>query len=125
MAMTSEITTSVKSVDSALFILRILERRDAAFGCAVMSDVVWTIVLQLYVDHHNRRKRSVSSLIRITGAPKSSVLRWLDTLSDRQIITRERDPDDTRRTFVILTSDTTGKLSTILTPLVSASNDHN
>ena len=111
---TVRVATPEDPVEYARYVMSHLERRKNTFGVGLSSDVIWTILLQLYMDHHDGNNRSVSSLVRITGFPKSSVLRWLDTLTDREIIARTRDTNDTRRSWVVLSSRSIERITSVL-----------
>lgn len=73
------------------------------FGRAIYDGPTWEILVTLYVAGWQRGP-AISSIIKMLGAPPTSVLRWLETLEHRALIERVPDPVD-RRAVIIQLSD--------------------
>lgn len=56
------------------------------------------------------REISVSGLCVASNMPRTTALRWIVTMIERGLVTREADPADGRRSIVRLTDDATEAL---------------
>lgn len=66
-------------------------------------DPAWDILLELFQASLTRKQLSSSSIgLEFGGAP-STVLRWLAILENHQVVCRQKDPNDKRRSWVSLT----------------------
>lgn len=77
-------------------------RRYQAFGKAMFGEPAWEILLLLYVLQSGSRT-TVSRLADLSGATKSTALRWIDYLESQRWIQREPHPTDKRAVFIDLT----------------------
>jgi hypothetical protein len=79
-------------------------KRKAIFGnLDIFGEPSWDILLDLYIAQGECKDVSVSSACIGSGAPPTTGLRWLGVLSNHGIVTRENDPEDSRRVLVRLT----------------------
>ena len=77
-------------------------RRVAIFGPQMFAEPAWDMLLILYLSGGGRRQTQ-SSLGELSGASRSTAMRWIDFLACRDLIRREEHPTDRRRNFVALT----------------------
>jgi hypothetical protein len=78
--------------------------RSKIFGNeALFGEPAWDILLDLFIAAKEKRKVSVMSACIGSAVPSTTALRWISALEREGLITREDDPDDARRTYVILT----------------------
>lgn len=69
------------------------------FGKAMFGEPAWDLLLAIYISEQQGGVQSVASLTRFSGAPPTTVFRWLDYLQTRGWI--ERDKDDSRRKVTV------------------------
>ncbi|QJQ32291.1 winged helix DNA-binding protein [Sphingomonas lacunae] len=75
-------------------------QRNTVFPEASGTDANWLILVELYLAALERRRESISSLCVASGAPATTALRYIRTLTDAGIVVRDPDPEDGRRVFV-------------------------
>lgn len=78
--------------------------RSAYITDVPLGDPAWEILLDLLAARLESKQVSASSLCIAAGIPLSSAMRLIDTLATRGVVTRTRDPQDGRRTFVELSN---------------------
>lgn len=76
-------------------------RRYEIFGRAMFSEPAWEILLLLYTVEAGPRQ-TISRLADLSGASKSTALRWIDYLEGQRLVRRESHPTDRRSAFVEL-----------------------
>jgi hypothetical protein len=72
----------------------------------LFADPAWDIVLDLLRAELAHERISVSSACIAAAVPPSTGLRWLKTLEQHGLVLRQCDVLDARRTFVVLSRDT-------------------
>jgi hypothetical protein len=72
-------------------------------GETMFGEPAWDILLDLFIATKERRKVSVMSACIGSAVPSTTALRWISALEREDLISREDDPDDARRTYVALT----------------------
>jgi DNA-binding MarR family transcriptional regulator len=77
-------------------------RRVAIFGPQIFAEPAWDMLLILYLSGGGRRQTQ-TSLGELSGASRSTAMRWIDYLACRDLVRREEHPTDKRRNFVSLT----------------------
>ena len=77
-------------------------RRVAIFGPQMFAEPAWDMLLILYLSGGGRRQTQ-TNLGELSGASRSTAMRWIDYLSCRDLLRREDHPNDKRRNFVSLT----------------------
>jgi len=77
-------------------------RRVAIFGPQMFAEPAWDMLLILYLSGGGRRQTQ-TGLGELSGASRSTAMRWIDYLSCRDLLQREDHPTDKRRNFVSLT----------------------
>lgn len=91
-----------------LLIRRIQSSRHARlrfFDPDLVADPVWDMLLDLGLAAMEGREISVSSLCIASNVPRTTALRWIVTMVERGLVTREADPADGRRSIVRLTDE--------------------
>jgi DNA-binding MarR family transcriptional regulator len=84
---------------------RLLEnrrKRIAIFGVQMFAEPAWDMLLLLYLSGRGRRQTQ-SSLCELSGASRSTAMRWIEFLAGRGLVRREDHPTDKRQNFVSLT----------------------
>jgi DNA-binding MarR family transcriptional regulator len=84
---------------------RLLEnrrKRVAIFGAQMFAEPAWDMLLLLYLSGRGRRQTQ-SSLCELSGASRSTAMRWIEFLAGRGLVRREDHPTDKRQNFVSLT----------------------
>lgn len=66
-------------------------------------DPAWDILVELFHASLIQRQLSASSIGLDLGVAPSTVLRWLAILENHQVVCRRKDPNDKRRSWVMLT----------------------
>ncbi len=82
---------------------RLRMRRKDLVGADLFRDPAWDMLLELYAANERGERLSVSSLCLASGSPQTTALRHVQRLEKHRLITRESDPDDERREFLIPT----------------------
>jgi DNA-binding MarR family transcriptional regulator len=77
--------------------------RDEFFAADLFADPAWDMLLDLYAATLERHRVSVSSLCIAAAVPATTALRWIKTLTDAGMFSRDADQLDGRRIFVSLT----------------------
>ncbi|MEO7544337.1 MAG: MarR family winged helix-turn-helix transcriptional regulator [Novosphingobium sp.] len=78
-------------------------RRDKIFGSeALFGEPAWDILLDLFIAAKENRRVSVMSACIGAAVPSTTALRWITALEREQLLMREDDPVDARRTYVRL-----------------------
>jgi hypothetical protein len=72
-------------------------------GESMFGEPAWDILLDLFIATREQRKVSVMSACIGSAVPSTTALRWITALERENLISREDDPDDARRTYVVLT----------------------
>jgi len=84
---------------------RLLEnrrKRIAIFGAQMFAEPAWDMLLLLFLSGRGRRQTQ-SSLCELSGASRSTAMRWVEFLAGRGLVRREDHPTDKRHNFVSLT----------------------
>jgi DNA-binding MarR family transcriptional regulator len=84
---------------------RLLEnrrKRIAIFGAQMFAEPAWDMLLLLFLSGRGRRQTQ-SSLCELSGASRSTAMRWIEFLAGRGLVQREDHPTDKRHNFVSLT----------------------
>lgn len=103
-----------KLADFARFLLAMRRRRAIAFPLVEFGEPSWDMFLDLYVQHVEAKKVSVSSLCAASAVPATTALRWIDALVCRGHFVRRHDPSDGRRVHVDLSPALVGAIEAFL-----------
>lgn len=90
--------------DSVLLrkILRNRAERVKYFPADLFGEPAWEILLDLTAARVENKRVSVTSLCLASGVPPTTALRWIGMMVTRDILVREEDEADRRRSFVAL-----------------------
>ena len=79
-------------------------RRDKIFGTETLfGEPAWDVLLDLFIAAKENRQVSVMSACIGAAVPSTTGLRWISALEREGLLAREDDPNDARRTYVLLT----------------------
>lgn len=76
--------------------------RKEVLGAELSSEYCWAILMALYLSRCNASRMCVTDIVYATGIPTATVIRWLGLLTSRRLVFRSRDPNDARRTWIVL-----------------------
>ncbi|HYE28402.1 MAG TPA: hypothetical protein VEA61_09245 [Allosphingosinicella sp.] len=88
--------------------------RSAYISNVPLGDPAWEVLLDLLAARLENKQVSASSLCIAAGIPSSSAMRLIDTLANRGVVIRSRDPRDARRTFIELSNTCESQLRNYL-----------
>ncbi|GAA4747536.1 hypothetical protein GCM10023264_11590 [Sphingomonas daechungensis] len=100
-------------VDKARVELDNRRKRVAIFGSQMFAEPAWEMLLLLFLSE-GRQRITQSRLGELSGASRSTGLRWIDYLSDHGLAERREHPTDKRQNFVSLTEKGRALLSVYL-----------
>lgn len=90
--------------------IKLRRLRDSYFAADLFADPAWDILLDLMVARLEECPVSVSSLCIAAAVPPTTALRWITAMTDSGMLVRQNDPDDARRVFIGLSSETEAAL---------------
>ena len=96
---------SAQMLKLARNILVARRRRARMFSKSMFGEPAWDMLLTLYAGLAEGPRHSIGRLTRLSGAPPTTALRWLDYLEKKRLVVREPNPTDRRSDFVSLTED--------------------
>lgn len=77
------------------------QKRIARFGSQMFGEPAWEMLLILYLGEGGERQ-SQTRLADLSGAARSTAMRWIDYLVRKGLAHREDHPTDKRRNFIAL-----------------------
>lgn len=80
-------------------------RRDASFAPGTFAEPAWDMLLDLYVQQHQKRSVSIHSLCIAAAVPPTTALRWIGRLVEAGLMKREPSLQDNRVVYVALTDE--------------------
>ena len=83
-------------------IIRARRLRDQFIPGNLFADPAWDILLDLLQAEIIQHRVPVSSLCIASAVPATTALRWIRTMTDRNMLLRREDPHDARRVFIEL-----------------------
>jgi len=98
---TATLSGAAKHEDRARQQLQDRRKRGALFGQGMAAEPAWDMLLILYLSARGRQTQS--RLGELSGASRTTAMRWIDYLSDRELVEREAHPTDLRKNYVFLT----------------------
>ena len=85
-------------------IYRNRQKRIARFGSRMFGEPAWDMLLLLYLEEGGERQ-SQTRLADLSGAARSTTMRWIDHLVRKGLAHREDHPTDKRRNFITLSDE--------------------
>ncbi|HEX8625271.1 MAG TPA: MarR family winged helix-turn-helix transcriptional regulator [Allosphingosinicella sp.] len=95
-------------------IIRVRRLRDHFFEGEMFADPAWDMLLDLMAARVEGQRVAVSSLCIAAAVPPTTALRWIKSLCDEGLFVRVADPEDGRRVFIELSSDTAARMEAYL-----------
>jgi hypothetical protein len=95
-------------------IIRVRRLRDHFFKSDLFADPAWDMLLDLMAARVERQRVAVSSLCIAAAVPPTTALRWIKGLCDQGLFVRVADPEDGRRIFIELSSETAARMEAYL-----------
>jgi DNA-binding MarR family transcriptional regulator len=77
--------------------------REAHFEGLPFHETGWEILLELYIAEAEGRKLNVTAIGLDGHIPNATLVRWIALLEQRQLVFRQPDTIDRRRTWIALT----------------------
>ena len=103
----------IEKLDIAQLALDLRREREKAFPDRYFSDHAWDILLELYQANKNGLKIQFSLVGYEAKIPSTTALRYIDLLTRDNLLYREDDPTDHRRSFVIITPQASNLLDEV------------
>ncbi len=91
------------------------QRRQKYLDRCLLAEPGWDILLDLFINHVEGKRVSVTSSCIASNVACTTALRWLGALEEHDLVVREADSFDRRRHWVQLTQDGYLKLTRYLT----------
>lgn len=95
-------------------IIRVRRLRGHFFKGDLFADPAWDMLLDLMAARVERQRVAVSSLCIAAAVPPTTALRWIRGLCDQGLFVRVADPEDRRRVFIELSSETAARMEAFL-----------
>jgi hypothetical protein len=92
---------------------RLRLKRNEIVGGQLFRDPAWDMLLDLFVAHERGEQVSMVALALASGVPQSTALRTLQRLEEKEMIVREGDPNDLRRSWVRASPDVLSGIATM------------
>lgn len=93
--------------------------RDAYIPASVLGEPGWSLLLDLFVAHHEGRLVNSSGACCGAGLPQTTGLRWLDKLDAAGLILRHPHPRDTRFVMIELSPEGVERMTAVLSRMVA------
>lgn len=84
--------------------------RGGLFDLNLFGEPAWDILLSLYVIHNDRRRMSIRALAEHCDLPLTTLQRWLEYLSQRDLVRRLPNPADQRVVYIELSEQGRAKM---------------
>ena len=98
------------SAETIRSVIRARRLRDQFMPADLFADPAWDIMLDLLQAEIIQHRVPVSSLCIAAAVPPTTALRWIRTMTDRELLLRRDDPHDARRIFIELAPVTSAAL---------------
>ena len=90
--------------------IRARRLRGEYFDESLFHDPAWDMMLDLLAAEIEQIRVPVSSLCMAAAVPATTALRWIKTLTEKELFVRRADPHDGRRVFVELSAEASSAL---------------
>lgn len=86
-------------------IMRARRARGRFFDSSLFADPAWDMLLELFASGLSGRRVSVTGVSAASAVPGTTALRWISSLEQHGLITRQEDPLDRRRYYLSLSPE--------------------
>lgn len=93
--------------------------RDEYIPSEILGEPGWSLLLDLFVAHHEGRLVNSSGACFGAGLPQTTGLRWLDKLDVAGLIVRHPHPRDTRFVMIELSPEGVRRMTAVLSRMVA------
>jgi len=108
------------SEETVRWLIKVRRERARYLSPELFAEPAWDILLDLLRAEIGQHRVSVSSLCIASGVPATTALRYINTMTEQDIIVRRRDPHDGRRVFIELASEVSRALRRYFAEVVQA-----
>jgi DNA-binding MarR family transcriptional regulator len=98
------------SAETVRSIIRARRLRDQFMPADLFADPAWDILLDLLQAEIIQHRVPVSSLCIASAVPATTALRWIRSMTERDMLVRREDPHDARRVFIELAPPTSAAM---------------
>lgn len=109
----------VEVVQFAQRLLRARLERDEYLPAEILGEPGWSLLLDLFVAHHEGRLVNSSGACFGAGLPQTTGLRWLDKLEAAELIVRHPHPEDTRFVMIEMSAEGLRRMAAVLSRMLS------
>lgn len=102
-------------VEEAKNILVRRKTRSSIFPPSMFDELVWELLLALYIADAERREVTIGGLIQESDGASTTALRWFDYLVAQKLVERRTNPADQRSILARITDLGRSKLEQYLT----------
>ncbi|HYC94597.1 MAG TPA: MarR family transcriptional regulator [Sphingomicrobium sp.] len=89
-------------ISRARIVLSARRLRDRFFNRDMFGEPAWDILLMLYVSEQTSGRVTMTRLAEWVDVPLTTVVRWVKTLQEEQLVERQAHPTDRRTDFIVL-----------------------
>jgi hypothetical protein len=111
----NEVTVTASAVSRAREVLKLRRSRSGIFPAGLFGEAAWDILLDIYVSEADGRPISIKAASIASGMPATTALRWIAVLEQHDMLSRQDDPTDGRRTMLSLTPLARSKIEEVFT----------
>ena len=98
-------------------------QRERLLGPELFGEPAWDMLLDLFVAHKEKARVSVSSLCIGAAVPSTTALRWIQSMTQKEMLIRHSDPTDGRRVWIELAPHMVEKMEALISHWMEASSD--
>jgi DNA-binding MarR family transcriptional regulator len=98
------------SRETVAWVIKARRMRERFLPQDLFADPAWDVLLDLFQAELSRFPISVSAVCHGAGAPPTTALRYIRTMTEQGLIIRRPDPFDGRRVFLELSPETSAAL---------------
>jgi len=95
--------------------------RDRFFHPGLFGEAAWDVLLALYLRDQAGPQPTIAALSKVARVPTATILRWLQTLEDQDLVTRRPHPHDRRSVIVQITPHGRAAMESYLSETLASS----
>jgi DNA-binding MarR family transcriptional regulator len=108
------------SAEAVEYIIRARRERERFVPRDLFAEPAWDMMLDLLHCEIRGRRVAVSDLCLAAAVPHTTAMRWISTMVQRGLLTRESDPADKRRVFIRLAPEISMALRRYFAEIIGA-----